>query len=134
MLTTELCLIWYLFVNTEVHTHVPKFYVVFPILIRVRILFNCAVCQFMDEDMKDLIWGTTQTHDNLSSFVRVVSHRTVHRGHTCDGNTSLQHMKLLVICVCDVLPENFILLFDLNELLWFLGDGEYIRIDNEEYK
>jgi len=41
-------------------------------------------------------------------------------------------MKFGVFCVCDVLPENFIFLFDLNEFPWFLGCGEYVRVDKKK--
>jgi hypothetical protein len=97
MLTTELSLDWDFVIDTESQTNVPKFYVIVPIFIGVFVFSHGTVCQFMNENMENLIHFTVETHCDLPPFVRVVSDGTFHAKETCDGNTPFQHVKLFIV-------------------------------------
>jgi hypothetical protein len=121
MLTTEFGFVWNLLVNTETQADVSKFDIIVPEFFRVVVFTHSAVCQFMNQDMKDFVNLTIETDCNLTTLVRVVPDGTVHTQVSRDGDTPFEHMKLFMVRILDVIPEDSILFLNLDQAHWFRG-------------
>jgi hypothetical protein len=85
----------------------------------------------MNENMKNMIDFTIKAQSDFFSFVCVVSYRSVHSFETCNWNTLLQHMKLFIVGIYDVISENPILFLDFQKFLGFFGLKKNPQVDEQ---
>jgi hypothetical protein len=75
----------------------------------------------MNQDMKDFVNFTIKADGNLPTFVCVVPDGTVHTQVSRDGDTPFEHMKLFMVRILDVIPEDSILFLNLDQARGFRG-------------
>jgi hypothetical protein len=121
MFTTEFGFVWNLLVNTETETNVSKFGIIVPEFLGVVVFTHGTMCEFVNQDVENLVNLTVKADGNLPTFVCVVADSTVHAQVSRDGDTPFEHMKLFMVRILDVIPEDSILFLNLDQARGFRG-------------
>src|SRR6056300_548461 len=96
MLTTKFSPLWHPLINPNGFTNTPQFYEIFPKVLRMRKLCDRTVCEFVNEDMENLVRITIKTYSYVRTLVDVISDSSVHSFQSCYGDGAEEHFEFFI--------------------------------------